>query len=94
MGYCVIETPEFIEVHSDMCDKMFEKKDDYQFNNKAHYLEFFIFDEVENFLNNENNKNKEIIFCDKCNPSSREYDEEGDDFYVEFDDDDENECLI
>lgn len=94
MGYCVIDTPEFMEVHSDMCDRLFERKDDLELNKTAHFLEFFVYDEVESFLKNEENKNKEIIFCSECKPQSREYDEEGDDFYVEFDDDDENECLI
>ena len=92
MGYCVIDTPEKVEVHSDMCELVFEKKDNYQFNNIAHFIEFFTYEEVENFL--KNIENKEIIFCEVCNPQTKEYDEEGDDFYVEFDEDDENECLI
>ncbi len=91
MGYCIIDTPEFIEVHSDMCDKMFERKDDYEFSNNSHYLEFFTFDEVEEFLNDKRNKNKKIIFCNECDPESRDYDEEGDDFYAEFDEDEDDD---
>ena len=90
MGYCVIETSEKVEIHSDLCELVFEKKDDYQFNNIAHFMEFFSFDEVENFL--KNIEDKEVIFCKVCNSQTKGYDEEGDDFYVEFDD--ENECLI
>ena len=92
MGYCVIDSPEFIEVHSDLCDKMFERKEDLELNKKAHFIEFFTFEEVENFINDEKNENKKIIYCEECNPLSKEYDEEGDDFYVEFDD--EDECAI
>ena len=95
MGYTLINYDDVIEVHSDMCDEVFDKKDDFEFNNKAHYLNFALFEEVEEFL--EKNKDLEIIFCEKCKPESKEYDEEYDDFYEEFDDEDEeigDSCCI
>ena len=96
MGYTLISYDNKIEVHSDMCDEVFDKKDDFEFNNKAQYLNFALFEEVEEFL--EKNKDEEIIFCEKCKPENKEYDEEYDDFYEEFDDEDEEIgdscCLI
>jgi len=88
MGYTVIETDNKIEIHSDMCDVVYEKKDDFKFNNIAHYMDFFKFIEVEEFLKN-NTEDKEVVFCEVCKPESKEYDEEGDDEYVEFDDDED-----
>ena len=95
MGYTLISYNEIIEVHSDMCDEVFEKKDDFEFNNEAQYLNFALFEEVDEFL--KRNEDKEIIFCTKCKPENREYDEEYDDFYEEFDDEDEeigDSCCI
>ena len=95
MGYTVISYDEVMEIHSDMCDEVFDKKDDFEFNNKAEYLNFSLFEEVEEFL--ERYKDLEIIFCEKCKPETREYDEEYDDFYEEFDDEDEeigDSCCI
>ena len=95
MGYTLISYDNKIEVHSDMCDEVFDKKDDFEFNNKAQYLNFALFEEVEEFL--ENNKDVEIIFCENCKPENKEYDEEYDDFYEEFDDEDEeigDSCCI
>lgn len=96
MGYTLINYDEVIEVHSDMCDEVFDKKDNFEFNNKAQYLNFALFEEVEEFLKKEDSENK-IVFCDKCKPESREYDEEYDDFYEEFDDEEEeigDSCCI
>ena len=87
MGYTLISYDKIIEVHNDMCDSVFEKKDDVEFNNKAHYVDFATFEEVEEFLNK--NQDVEILFCEECNPESKEYDEEYDDFYEEFDDEEE-----
>jgi len=50
VGYTAIITDDKIEVHSDMCDVVYEKKDDFKFNNIAHYIDFFQFSEVEEFL--------------------------------------------
>ena len=94
MGYALISYDEVIEVHSDMCDEVFEKKDDFEFNNKAEYVYFTTFEEVEEFLKD---KDEEIVFCEKCKPEDGEYDEEYDDFYEEFDDEDEeigDSCCI
>jgi len=95
MGYTLISYDEIIEVHGDMCDEVFEKKDDFEFNNKANYIDFATFEEVEEFLNK--NQDAEIVFCEKCTPQAKEYDEEYDDFYEEFDDEDEeigDSCCI
>ena len=95
MGYTIISYDEVIEIHSDMCDEVFNKKDDFEFNNKAHYLNVALFEEIEEFLNK--NKDAEVIFCEKCKPQTKEYDEEYDDFYEEFDDEDEeigDSCCI
>jgi len=88
LGYTVISTNNKIEVHSDMCDVVYEKKDDFEFNNIAHYIDFFTFSEVEEFLKY-NSEDREIVFCEVCKPQTKKYDEEGDDEYVEFDDDDD-----
>jgi len=88
VGYTAIITDDKIEVHSDMCDVVYEKKDDFNFNNIAHYMDFFMFSDVEEFLKN-NAEDKEVIFCEVCKPQTQEYDEEGDDEYVEFDDDED-----
>ena len=86
MGYSVVieENGNMIEVHSDMCDKLFEKKDEVSFKNME-FINYNLFDEVEEFLDGKEN----VVFCEVCNPQNRQYDEEWDDFYEEFDDEDE-----
>ena len=84
MGYCVVVEDNKIEVHSDMCDKLFEKKEEISFKD-LEFIDFRLFEDVEEFLKDKEN----IIFCEYCSPESREYDEEWDDFYEEFDEDDE-----
>ncbi len=84
MGYTVVMDENIVEVHSDMCEKLFEKKDEISFKN-IEFIDFNLFNEVEDFLKGKEN----IVFCDVCNPQTKEYDEEWDDFYEEFDDEDE-----
>jgi len=84
MGYSVILDGENIEIHSDMCDKVFEKKDSIFFKN-LEIVNFNFFEEVEEFIKDKEN----VTFCEECKPESKEYDEEYDDFYEEFDEDDE-----
>jgi hypothetical protein len=94
MGYEIIVNPEEknVEVHWDMCDDVFDKKDNFELNNKLQYVTYHLYEEVENYLN-QLDEDYEIIFCEKCKPqeNKEKYDEEYDDFYVEFDEDDEPE---
>ena len=84
MGYSVVIDEDNIEVHCDMCDKLFERKDEISFKN-LEFINFNLFDEVEEFIKDKEN----IIFCEECKPENKECDEEWDDFYEEFDDEDE-----
>ncbi len=84
MGYTVVIDEKIMEVHSDMCERLFERKDEISFKNME-FIDFNMFDEVEEFLKEKDN----VVFCEKCKPESRKYDEEWDDFYEEFDDEDE-----
>ena len=84
MGYTIIIDEQIMEVHSDMCERLFERKDEISFKNME-FIDFNMFDEVEEFLKEKDN----VVFCEKCKPESRKYDEEWDDFYEEFDDEDE-----
>ena len=84
MGYCIVIENDKFEIHSDMCDKLFEKKEEISFKN-LEFIDFRLFEDVEEFLEDKEN----VIFCEYCNPESKEYDEEWDDFYEEFDEDDE-----
>jgi len=86
MGYSVIIDDEKIEIHSDMCDRVFEKKDEISFKN-LEFINFNLFEEVEAFIKDKEN----VFFCEECKPESKEYDEEYDDFYEEFDEDDEED---
>jgi len=80
-----------IEVHSDLCDKLIESKDNYLLINEIEYINLIDFEEVEEFLNKDEYKGYEIIFCEVCKPeeNKEKYDEEYDDFYEEFAEDDE-----
>ena len=82
MGYSIV-IEDKIEVHCDMCDELFKRKEEISFKN-LEFINFNLFDEVEEFI-----KNKEAVFCTICNPQNRECDEEWDDFYEEFGEDDE-----
>ncbi len=84
MGYTVIIDEEKVEVHSDMCDRVFERKEEISFKN-LEFIDFNKFEEFEELIKDKEN----VVFCEECNPQSREYDEEWDDFYQEFDDEDE-----
>ena len=84
MGYAVVIEDDKIEVHSDMCDRLFEKKEEISFKNME-FVNFIVFEEVEEFLKEKEN----VVFCDICKPQTKEYDEEWDDFYEEFDEEDE-----
>ncbi len=84
MGYTVIVDNDIIEVHSDMCDKLFEKKEEISFKD-LEFIDFNKFEELEEMIKDKEN----IVFCEECHPETREYDEEWDDFYQEFDDEDE-----
>ena len=90
--YTIVIDKEFIEVHSDMCDKVFERKDEISYKN-LEFVNLYTFDEVEEFLK----EKKNIVFCEICQPQTRKYDEDLDDFYEEFDEDDdidESRCDI
>ena len=84
MGYTIIIDEEKIEVHSDMCDRVFEKKEEISFKN-LEFIDFNKFEEFEELIKDKEN----VVFCEECNPQSKAYDEEWDDFYQEFDDEDE-----
>ncbi|NPA10760.1 MAG: hypothetical protein GXO62_00775 [Epsilonproteobacteria bacterium] len=92
MAYELIIQPDekMIEVHSDLCDKLMEKKDDFSFNSKAEYINVIDFNEVNDIIQKEY-PDYSVLYCDMCEPDKRseEYDEEYDDFYEEFDDDEE-----
>ena len=83
MGYTVV-IDDKIEVHSDMCDELYKRKEEISFKD-IEFVNFNFFDEVDEFLKDKEN----VIFCKICNPQTKEYDEEWDDFYEEFDDEDE-----
>jgi len=80
-----------IEVHYDLCDVLFDKKDDFEFNNQVEYINLMNFNEVSEFIDKDEYKDFEITYCESCKPkeNSDKYDEEYDDFYEEFDEDDE-----
>ena len=83
MGYSVVIDKDIIEVHCDMCEELFKRKEEISFKN-LEFINFNLFDEVKDFI-----KEKEVVFCDVCNPQTKECDEEWDDFYEEFDEDEE-----
>jgi hypothetical protein len=79
-----------VEGHSDLCDKFIEIKT--SFDNNYEFINFHLFEEVEEFLNKDEYKDYEIIECEECKPreNREELDEEYDDFYEEFPEDDED----
>ncbi len=89
MAYEIVlnEKNKTIEIHSDLCDELLKQKDDFIFNNEVMYINFHLFEEVEEFLSK--HEDYEVIFCEICKPDEKRYDEEYDDFYEEFSEDDE-----
>jgi hypothetical protein len=87
-----------IEIHSDLCDVVFDRKDDLKLNTKLEFAPFNFYSEIEEYLKNLD-EDFEVINCEICKPKeNREaFDEDYDDFYEEFDDDedyDETRCDI
>ncbi|WP_456479708.1 hypothetical protein [Nautilia sp.] len=91
MGYMLIIDNENknIEIHSDLCDAVFEKKEDLNLNTKLEFIPYNFYSEIEEYL--QNVEDYEITECEICSPKKNreELDEDYDDFYEEFDDDDE-----
>jgi CRISPR/Cas system CSM-associated protein Csm5 (group 7 of RAMP superfamily) len=79
-----------VEGHSDLYDKFIEIKT--SFDNNYEFINFHLFEEVEEFLNKDEYKDYEIIECEECKlrENREELDEEYDDFYEEFPEDDED----
>jgi hypothetical protein len=91
MGYMLIIDGDnkTLEIHSDLCDAVFNKKEDHELNSKLEYIPFNFYSEIEDYLLQIDDF--EILKCDICKPEENreELDEDYDDFYEEFDDDDE-----
>jgi hypothetical protein len=91
MGYMLIIDNENkkIEIHSDLCDEVFNKKDDFQLNSRLEFIPFNFYSEVKEYIETVEDYNIEI--CNICEPDKKtdELDEDYDDFYEEFDDEDE-----
>ncbi len=91
MGYMLIIDNENknIEIHSDLCDVVFDKKEDLSVNTKLEFIPFNFFSEIEEYLDTV--EGYEVIECEKCKPKENQetLDEDYDDFYEEFDEDDE-----
>ena len=78
-----------IEIHSDLCDVVFDKKDNLELNTKLEFIPFNFFNEIEDYLNSIDGF--DIVECEICKPreNREELDEDYDDFYEEFDDEEE-----
>jgi hypothetical protein len=91
MGYMLIIDNENkqIEIHSDLCDVVFDKKDNLELNTKLEFIPFNFFNEIEDYLNTIDGF--DIVECEICKPreNREELDEDYDDFYEEFDDEEE-----
>jgi len=89
MGYMLIIDNENknIEIHSDLCDVVFDKKEDLSVNTKSEFIPFNFFSEVKEYLDTV--EEYEVVECEICKPAENKekLDEEYDDFYEEFDDD-------
>ncbi len=101
MAYELIinEKEKTIEIHSDLCDVLMDKKDNFELNNVLEYIHLMNFDEVDEFLLKDEYKEFEIIYCEECKPKENRavLDEEYDDFYEEFPEDediDDSRCDI
>jgi hypothetical protein len=100
MAYMIIIDHENkqIQIHSDLCNVVFESKDNLTQNTKLEFTPFNFYSEIEEYLKNLD-EDFEVINCDICKPKENQeiLDEEYDDFYEEFDDDedyDETRCDI
>jgi hypothetical protein len=91
MAYMIIIDNENkqIEIHSDLCDVVFDKKDNLELNTKLEFIPFNFFNEIEDYLNSIDGF--DIVECEICKPreNREELDEDYDDFYEEFDDEEE-----
>ena len=91
MAYEVIfnEKDKIIEIHSDMCDILINKKDNHILNNELFYINFNLYEEVEEFL--KEHTDFTIQECEICKPKENKtvLDEEYDDFYEEFAEDED-----
>ena len=91
MAYMIIIDNENkqIEIHSDLCDVVFDKKDNLELNTKLEFIPFNFFNEIEDYLNTIDGF--DIVECEICKPreNREELDEDYDDFYEEFDDEEE-----
>ncbi|ACM93106.1 hypothetical protein NAMH_0188 [Nautilia profundicola AmH] len=91
MGYMLIIDNENknIEIHSDLCDVVFDKKEDLNINTKLEFIPFNFYEEIEEYL--QTVEGYEVVDCEVCKPkeNQEELDEDYDDFYEEFDDDEE-----
>jgi len=91
MGYMLIIDNENkqVEIHSDLCDVVFDKKDNLELNTKLEFIPFNFFNEIEDYLNTIDGF--DIVECEICKPreNREELDEDYDDFYEEFDDEEE-----
>jgi len=99
MGYMLIidNKNKQMEIHSDLCDEVFEKKDNFEENGELEFTPFNFYDEIEEYLKSV--EGFEIIECEICKPIENKeiLDEDYDDFYEEFDDDeveDNSRCDI
>jgi hypothetical protein len=90
MGYMLIIDNENknIEIHSDLCDVVFEKKERMFLNPQWEFIPFHYYAEIEEYLNN--TVDYEIFKCEICRPEENrnDFDEDYDDIYEEFDEDD------
>ncbi len=91
MAYELIinEKDKRIEIHSDLCDVLMQRKDDFVFNNCVEYVHLMNFDEVVEVLKKYEDFEKK--YCLECKPDENRdgLDEDYDDFYEEFAEDDE-----
>jgi hypothetical protein len=91
MAYEIIldEESKTIELHSDVCDELMAKKDNFELNNKLFYVGLNLYDEVEEFI--KNHEDYAVVECALCKPSENRdvLDEVYDDFYEEFDEDED-----
>jgi len=89
MGYMLIIDNENkkMQIHSDLCDVVFETKEDLNLNTKLEFIPYNFYSEIEDYLKNV--PEYEVVDCEICKPKeNREnLDEDYDDFYEEFDDD-------
>ncbi|AZV45881.1 hypothetical protein C3L23_00940 [Nautilia sp. PV-1] len=86
-----------IEIHSDMCDVVFDKKEELFLDPNWEFIPFHYYSEIEEYLNN--TEDFEVVECEICKPveNKESLDEDYDDIYEEFDEDedyDDTRCDI